>query len=124
MFKAIALFELRTQIKRPLLWLVFGVFFIMAFGATVSDSVQIGGGIGNIHRNAPSVILQFHLILSIMSLLITTMFVAGAILRDFETGTYELFFSPGRSARPTTCWVASWRRSASRPWRSSASRWA
>ncbi|HNX50617.1 MAG TPA: ABC transporter permease subunit, partial [Thermoanaerobaculaceae bacterium] len=93
MLKAIALFELRTQIKRPLLWLVFGVFFMMAFGATVSDSVQIGGGIGNIHRNAPSVILQFHLILSIMSLVITTMFVAGAILRDFETGTYELFFS-------------------------------
>lgn len=93
MLKAIALFELRTQIKRPLLWLVFGVFSLMAFGATVSDSVRIGGGIGNIHRNAPSVILQFHLILSIMGLLIGTMFVAGAILRDFETGTYEMFFS-------------------------------
>jgi ABC-2 type transport system permease protein len=93
MFKAIALFELRTQLKRPLLWLVFGVFFAMAFGAMVSDSVRIGGGIGNIHRNAPSVIVQFHLVLSIMGLLITTMFVATAILRDFETGTYELFFS-------------------------------
>lgn len=93
MLKAIALFELRTQIKRPLLWMVFGIFFIMAFGATVSDSVRIGGGIGNIHRNAPSVIMQFHLVLSILSLLITTMFVAGAVLRDFETGTYELFFS-------------------------------
>ncbi|MGV8040265.1 MAG: ABC transporter permease subunit [Thermoanaerobaculaceae bacterium] len=93
MLKAIALFELRTQLKRPLLWLVFGLFFVMAFSATVSDSVQIGGSIGNIHRNAPSVIMQFHLILSIIGLLISTMFVAGAILRDFEWGTHELFFS-------------------------------
>ena len=93
MLKAIAVFELRTQLKRPLLWLVFGVFFLMAFTATVSDSVQIGGGIGNIHRNAPSVIMRFHLILSIVGLLISTMFVAGAILRDFDLGTYEMFFS-------------------------------
>ena len=93
MLKAIALFELRTQLKRPLLWLVFGSFLLMAFAATVSDSVQIGGGIGNIHRNAPSVIMRFHLVLSILGLVISTMFVAGAILRDFEIGTYEMFFS-------------------------------
>ena len=93
MLREIALFELRTQLKRPMLWLVFGSFLLMAFTATVSDSVRIGGGIGNVHRNAPSVIMQFHLILSIMGLLISTMFVAGAILRDFESGTAEMFFS-------------------------------
>jgi ABC-type transport system involved in multi-copper enzyme maturation permease subunit len=93
MLKAIALFELRTQLKRPLLWLMLGVFFLMAFTATVSDSVRIGGGIGNVHRNAPLVIMRFHLILSIFGLLLSTMFVAGAILRDFDLGTYEMFFS-------------------------------
>ena len=33
MLKAIALFELRTQLKRPMLWLVFGSFLLMAFAA-------------------------------------------------------------------------------------------
>jgi ABC-2 type transport system permease protein len=93
MLKAIAVFELHTQVKRPLFWLMFGVFFLMAFTATVSDSVQVGGGIGNIHRNAPLVIMRFHLIFSMLGLLISTMFVAGAILRDFDLGTYEMFFS-------------------------------
>jgi hypothetical protein len=93
MLKAIAVFELRAQLKRPLLWLVFGLFFLMAFTAMVSDSVRIGGGIGNVHRNAPLVIMQFHLVLSIVALVISTMFVAGAILRDFDLGTYEMFFS-------------------------------
>lgn len=93
MLRAIALFELKCQLKRPLLWLVMLVFFILSFAATVSDSVQIGGAIGNIHRNAPFVILQFHLILSIIGLFITTAFVAGAALRDFDYRTHELFFS-------------------------------
>jgi ABC-2 type transport system permease protein len=93
MLKAIALFELKCQLKRPLLWMVMFIFFVLSFAATVSDSVQIGGAIGNIHRNAPSVILQFHLILSIIGLFITTAFVAGAALRDFDYRTHELFFS-------------------------------
>jgi ABC-2 type transport system permease protein len=91
--KAIALFEFKGQIKRPLFWLVALVFFLLAFGATVSDSVSIGGAIGNIHRNAPSVIFRFHLILSIIALFITTTFVAGAALRDFDYKTHELIFS-------------------------------
>ena len=33
-------------------------FFLMTFFATSSDSVQIGGAIGNIDRNAPWVILR------------------------------------------------------------------
>ncbi len=93
MLKAIALFELEYTLKRPLFWSVLFIFFLLSFGATASDSVQIGGGIGNVHRNAPAVILQFHLVLSILALFITTAFVGGAALRDFEYKAHELFFS-------------------------------
>jgi ABC-2 type transport system permease protein len=99
MLKAIALFELKYTLKRPLFWSVLFIFFLLSFGATTGDSVQIGGGIGNIHRNAPSVILQFHLVLSILSLFITTAFVGSAALRDFDHRTHELFFS--RPIRPS-----------------------
>jgi ABC-2 type transport system permease protein len=93
MLRAIALFELTNTFKRPFFWAVLFVFSLLSFGATASDSVVIGGAIGNVHRNAPYVILQFHLILSILSLFITTAFVGGAALRDFEYRTHELFFS-------------------------------
>jgi ABC-2 type transport system permease protein len=108
MLKAIALFELKYQLRRPLLWLVIFVFFVLSFAATVSDTVQIGGAIGNIHRNAPSVILQFHLVLSIIALFITTAFVAGAALRDFDYRTHELS-SRGRFRRSTTFSAGFWR---------------
>ncbi len=93
MLKAIALFELKCTLKRPLFWMVAFIFFMLSFGAMVSDSVQIGGAIGNVHRNAPFVIFQFHLILSILALFITTAFVGSAALRDFDYKTHELFFS-------------------------------
>ncbi len=93
MFSAVLLFELRYQLKRPLLWLVAFFFALMTFGATSSDSVQIGGAIGNIHRNAPWVIVQMLGFMSAIGIFITTIFVAGAILRDFDNNTHELFFS-------------------------------
>ena len=86
-------FELAYQLKRPLFWLVAFFFATMTFGATSSDSVQIGGAIGNINRNAPWVIVQMLTIMSAIGTFITTIFVAGAILRDFDSNTHELFFS-------------------------------
>ena len=49
-------FELREQLRSPMLWLMAGLFALLAFGAAASDSVQIGGGIGNVHRNAPTLV--------------------------------------------------------------------
>ncbi len=93
MIRAIASFELRYQLRRPLLWLMFGVFALMTFGVVTSDSVQIGGAVGNVHLNAPIVIVQWLVIMSVFGLLFSTVFVAGAILRDFDNNTHELFFS-------------------------------
>ncbi|HXU46850.1 MAG TPA: ABC transporter permease, partial [Thermoanaerobaculia bacterium] len=86
-------FELRHHLTSPLFWGT-GLFFaLMTFGAVTSNSITIGGGIGNVHRNAPFVILQLLSTMSVIAIFVTTAFVGGAALRDFERGTHELFFS-------------------------------
>ncbi|HXU33968.1 MAG TPA: M1 family aminopeptidase [Thermoanaerobaculia bacterium] len=92
-FREIFRFELKQTLASPLFWGT-GLFFAtMTFGAVTSDSVTIGGGIGNVQRNAPFVILQLLSVMSIIGVFVTTAFVAGAAMRDFERGTHELFFS-------------------------------
>ena len=86
-------FELREQLRSPLLWLLAALFALLAFGAASSDAIQIGGGIGNVHRNAPSVIATLMTSFTLIGLLVVTLFVSNALLRDFELGTAELVFS-------------------------------
>ncbi|MBB4126340.1 ABC-type transport system involved in multi-copper enzyme maturation permease subunit [Xanthomonas translucens] len=93
MILAFLRFELREQLRSPLLWLLAALLALLAFGATSSDAVQIGGGIGNVHRNAPSVIATMMTVFTLIGLLVATLFVSNALLRDFELGTAELVFS-------------------------------
>ena len=86
-------FELREQLRSPLLWLLAGLFALMGFGATASDAVQLGGGIGNVHRNAPFVVVQFMSLFSLLGMLIVPVFISSALLRDFDQGTAELIFA-------------------------------
>src|SRR5690606_25523049 len=58
-----------------------------------SDAVQIGGSIGNIHRNAPTVVATLMTAFTMLGLLVITLFISNALLRDFELGTSELVFS-------------------------------
>lgn len=85
MFRKIAGFELRYQLKSPIFWVVATIFFLLTFGAATIDQIRIGGG-GNIHKNAPFAIAQTHLILSIFYMFVTTAFVANVVVRDDETG--------------------------------------
>ena len=93
MFRAITTFELKYHLKGPLFYILLLVYFLMSFFAIASDVVTIGGSIGNVHRNAPYVIMQILLIMSVFGVLTTTAFVANSIHRDFELGTDSLFFS-------------------------------
>jgi len=86
-------FELRFHLRGFLFYIVLILFFLLAFGGVTSESVSIGGSVGNVHRNAPFVIMQFLLIFSIFSVFTTTAFVANAALRDYDLGTDQLFFS-------------------------------
>ena len=86
-------FELKYHLRQPLFYILFIIFFFMTFGAVTSDAVQIGGSLGNVNRNAPYVIMQLLLVLSVFGVLTTTAYVASAINRDFEYNTDSLFFS-------------------------------
>ncbi|WP_411850219.1 ABC transporter permease/M1 family aminopeptidase [Stenotrophomonas sp. LGBM10] len=93
MITAFFRFELREQLRSPLLWLLSALFAALAFAAASSDAVQIGGGIGNVHSNAPTVIATFMGVFTMLGMLVSTLFVSNALLRDFELGTAELIFA-------------------------------
>jgi len=93
MFGEVFRFELRQQIKSPLFWLIALGFAAMAYGTASSDSITIGGGIGNIHRNAPYVVVHAMSLFSVLGLFLIPIFVAGAALRDFSFQTAEMMFA-------------------------------
>jgi len=66
---------------------------LLIYGATSSDSVQVGGSIGNVHKNAPYVVENFYAIMSIISLLMVTAFLNVAAARDFNYNTHQIIFS-------------------------------
>jgi ABC-2 type transport system permease protein len=88
-------FDLRYQLRQPLLWLVTLALAAMAFTVAGNPSVQIGGAgaAGNVHLNAPSVIAGQLGVLSMLSMLLVTVFIAGAVLRDSETGIADLLYA-------------------------------
>lgn len=103
MILAFLRFELREQLRSPFLWLLAALYALLAFAALASDAVQIGGGIGNVLRNAPTVIASVLAIFSLLGLLVAALFVSNALLRDFELGTAELVFSTPVRRRDYLC---------------------
>src|ERR1700733_6706353 len=99
MFKEILGFELRQQLRSPFYWVISLAFGALAFSAATSDHVQIGGGIGNTHRNAPYAIVEMLGNFTILAMFLVTVFVVGAALRDFEAGTAERLFATPLSRR-------------------------
>jgi ABC-2 type transport system permease protein len=89
-------FDLRYQLRQPMLWLVTLALAAMAFASAGSTSFRIGagpGGIGNVHLNAPGVIANQLGVLSMISMLLVTVFIAGAVLRDSESGMADLLYA-------------------------------
>ena len=93
MFFEIFSFELRQQLKAPLFWIVAVAFGALAFALASTDAVILGGASGNVLRNAPLVIVRLLSVLTVLSIFLVTIFVAGAALRDFDQRTSELIFA-------------------------------
>jgi aminopeptidase N len=85
MFAAIAAFEWRYQLKSPVFWVGCLIFFLLTFGATTVDQIQIGSR-GNVNINSPFAILQTLAIMSVFAVFTVVAMVAGTVLRDDETG--------------------------------------
>src|SRR5690348_5313401 len=75
-------FELRQQLRSPLFWLIAFALAALAFAAACSDSITIGGGVGNVHRNAPMVVISTRGFCSPLGFLLIMICVVGAALRD------------------------------------------
>ena len=86
MFSKIAGFEFRYQLRNPVFWVAAGIFFLLTFGAVTIEQIRIGGGGGGVHKNAPYMIAQIHLVFSIFYMFVSTAFVANIVVRDDETG--------------------------------------
>ena len=86
-------FELGIQLRQPLLWVCALIFGALAFGATTTDAIQVGGAIGNVNRNAPVVVAQLLGVFSLMSMFVVTIFIAGSVLRDADVGISDMLFA-------------------------------
>ena len=85
MFASIAAFEWRYQLKSPVFWVGCLLFFLLTFGATTIDQIQIGSR-GNVNVNAPFAIVQTLGIMSVFAVFVVVAMVAGTVIRDDETG--------------------------------------
>lgn len=85
MFRKIAAFELRYQLRSPVFWVSFGIFFLLTFAAMTNENVHIGGT-GNTLYNAPMAIIQILAVMTFFALFAGTAFVANVVVRDDETG--------------------------------------
>jgi ABC-type transport system involved in multi-copper enzyme maturation permease subunit len=92
-FVEIARFEVRYQLRQPLFYVCLAIFSLLTFGAVASDQVTLGDAIGNVNRNAPFVIMQSLLVMSILGFFPATAFLAGSIHRDVEHDSESIFFS-------------------------------
>ncbi len=86
-------FDLDYQLRQPLLWVCALFLGLIAFGATTSDAVQVGGAIGNVNRNAPVVVVQLLAAFTLVSMFLVTIFIAGAVLRDSDIGISDMLFA-------------------------------
>lgn len=98
MLRHVAAFEWRYQLKSPVLWVGWVLFFLFAFGATTSDQIQVGSR-GNVNVNAPYAILQKQSVLSVMLIFVVVAMISGVILRDDETGFAPIVRSTSVSKR-------------------------
>ena len=84
-FLSVAGFEFGYQLRNPVLWVSFTLFFLLTFGAVTVDEIQIGGT-GNTNINSPFAINQTMMVMGIFALFAVTAFVANSVTRDDETG--------------------------------------
>jgi len=86
MFLHFLKFELNYIFRKPAVYIFALLFFLMAYGPIVSDSIQMGGAIGNAARNSPYEIVRLLAMLSVLGL-------ATAVNRDDEYRTTEFFYT-------------------------------
>ena len=86
MFGLMTGFELRYYLRQPSFYVTSILFFLLAFFATASDNVQIGGG-GEVWGNGPFAITRTITTMLIFSMFLVVNFVSSAALRNHAVST-------------------------------------
>ena len=89
----IILFEISYRLRRPATYAYFAILFLMCFLFATTDGIQIGGATGNVMKNAPYVVNQSVLILTIFSTMIISAVMGVPVYRDFEYNFHEIMFT-------------------------------
>jgi ABC-2 type transport system permease protein len=91
--KKFFLFEIKYWLKQPMTWIFLLINTLLILGALTSDSIQIGGGNGNTHKNAPLAIEQYFAIMSLLGIVAITSFFNSTATRDYTYGMDQIVFA-------------------------------
>ncbi|WP_276133714.1 ABC transporter permease/M1 family aminopeptidase [Polluticoccus soli] len=86
-------YEWKYWLRSPMTWILFLINAALIFGAVSSDNISIGGGVGNVYKNAPHAVQNYYGVMSLICLLMTTAFMNATANRDFQYNMYQLVFS-------------------------------
>ncbi|MCY2985469.1 MAG: M1 family aminopeptidase [Planctomycetota bacterium] len=86
-------FELRFWTRGFMVYIFLGIVALLFGFATGSDNVQVGEAIGNTHRNAPYVIMQYYVAAGLLAALMVSAIYDSAASRDFATKFSDVLFS-------------------------------
>lgn len=86
-------FDLRYQLRQPMLWMVTLLLMSLGWFSASSDAIRIGGAAGTAYLNAPVIIANQLGILSVLALFLVAMLIAGSVLRDTESGMSDLLYA-------------------------------
>ena len=86
-------FELKFRLRQPAFYVFSALFFFLTFMATSTDSVQIGGGIGNVARNAPYIIAKTINAMGLFTVILMAIFMSTVVSRDKDLGVREILYS-------------------------------
>ena len=86
-------FELKYRLRQPAFYVFSALFLFLTFTATSTDSVQIGGGIGNVARNAPYIIARTVNGMGLFSVILIAIFMSTVISRDKDLGVREIIYA-------------------------------
>jgi len=86
-------FELKYRLRQPAFYVFSALFFFLTFTATSTDSVQIGGGIGNVARNAPYIIARTVNAMGLFTVILMAIFMATVVSRDKDLEVREILYS-------------------------------
>ena len=104
MWRAVAAFELKHQLRSPVFAIVVALTALLVFGSVATERIRIGPRADGL-RNGPEAILSIHGVWSLFFAFTAAAFAIEAALRDRQTG-----FAPVMRATPVQAGALYWGR--------------